>query len=401
MSGAADIVGRLIDFAGLLRKAAMTVGPASVLDALRALEIAGLDSREDVFSTLQAAMVTRREDRAVFAAAFDLFWRENPVSGGSPRTHRENGAEAISRPAEQRVREALAALSGGAEDESPFERLEARRTAATGEHLKHRDFAGMSAAELREARRAIERLALPHDEIRLRRLRPSPRGRIDPRQTFRAALRTGGDFVAPSFRAPDRTAPTIVALCDISGSMGAYSRVLLFFLHAIAARRPVQSFVFGTRLTNITRSLRTRDPDEALAACAAEVPDWSGGTRIAPALHAFNRDWSRRVLGQKATLLLITDGLERQVDGNERGPDLAREMDRLHRSCRRLIWLNPLLRFDAFQARASGIRAMLPHVDEFRPAHSLASVEQLVAALSSGKDAARADPRNYLRASRG
>jgi uncharacterized protein with von Willebrand factor type A (vWA) domain len=169
-----------------------------------------------------------------------------------------------------------------------------------------------------------------------------------------------------------------VALMDISGSMAEYSRLFLHFLHAVAeTRRRVHSFVFATRLTNISRELTSRDPDEALARASGRVQDWEGGTRIAHALHEFNRHWSRRVLGQGAIVLLFTDGLEREVTG-----ELAFEMDRLKRSCRRLIWLNPLLRFDAFEARAAGIRTMLPYVDEFRPIHSLASMEELCQALS-------------------
>ena len=181
---------------------------------------------------------------------------------------------------------------------------------------------------------------------------------------------------------------------DISGSMADYSRLFLHFLHAIAEkRRSVHSFVFATRLTNISRELTSRDPDEALARASKRVQDWEGGTRIAHALHDFNRHWSRRVLGQGAIVLLFTDGLEREVT-----PELTFEMDRLKRSCRRLIWLNPLLRFDAFEARASGIRAMLPHADEFRPIHNLASMEELCRALS-GDLAERANPRQWLRAS--
>jgi uncharacterized protein with von Willebrand factor type A (vWA) domain len=181
-----------------------------------------------------------------------------------------------------------------------------------------------------------------------------------------------------------------VALCDISGSMSAYSRVLLHFLHALGDTRRVDTFLFGTQLTFVSRELRLKDPDAALAACSGAVGDWSGGTRIATALQDFNRHWSRRVLGQGAIVLLITDGLERDA-----GADLAAAMDRLHRSCRRLIWLNPLLRFDKFEARARGIRAMLPHVDEFRSIHSLAAVADLVRALAAD-GAGSADPRRYL-----
>ncbi len=181
-----------------------------------------------------------------------------------------------------------------------------------------------------------------------------------------------------------------MALVDISGSMSQYSRLFLHFLHALSERRRVTTFLFGTRLTNVTRQLAAKDPDEALAACSASVPDWSGGTRIGETLRAFNRLWSRRVLSGGPIVLLITDGLEREgIEG------LARETDRLHRSCRRLVWLNPLLRFDGFEAKAGGIRAILPHVDEFRPIHSLAAVADLCAALGASEDR-RHDPRRWL-----
>ena len=176
--------------------------------------------------------------------------------------------------------------------------------------------------------------------------------------------------------------------------MSQYTRVMLHFIHALMEnRRNVHAFTFGTRLTNITRMLKARDPDEALAACTAGVDDWSGGTRIAPSLHAFNKLWSRRVLSGGAVVLLVTDGLER--DGAE---DLAREADRLHRSCRRLVWLNPLLRFDGFQAKAQGIRALLPHVDEFRTIHNIAAVADLVAVLDSRRPDRSHDPRRWLKA---
>jgi len=182
-----------------------------------------------------------------------------------------------------------------------------------------------------------------------------------------------------------------VALLDISGSMSQYTRLFLHFLHAVTdARKRVATFLFGTRLTNVTRALKAKDPDEALAACAASVQDWSGGTRIATSLKAFNKLWARRVLTQGAIVLLITDGLER--DGGER---LAFEIDRLHRSCRRLIWLNPLLRFSGFEAKAKGIRAMLPHVDELRPIHNLESMADLVRALSD-RGARTGEPKAWL-----
>jgi uncharacterized protein with von Willebrand factor type A (vWA) domain len=272
--------------------------------------------------------------------------------------------------------------------------IDARLTVSDREVLQRKDFAQMTNAEIAEAKLALAKLALPDDSLMIRRLKRAARGRIDPRRTLRASLKVGGDVILPAFRARAEIRPPIVALCDISGSMTQYSRLMLHFLHALSEHRRVQSFVFGTRLTNVTRQLRRKDPDEALAGCSDAVEDWSGGTRIASAIRAFNRDWSRRVLGQGATVLLITDGLERE-DKGDAGADLAAEMDRLHRSCRRVIWLNPLLRYEGFAARARGVRLMLPHVDEFRPVHSLEAIGELVAALSNG-GGRRSDPRLWL-----
>jgi uncharacterized protein with von Willebrand factor type A (vWA) domain len=260
--------------------------------------------------------------------------------------------------------------------------------------LRGKDFAQMSAVEIGDAKRAIGQLRLPFDMVTTRRFKASRRGgRIDPRAMMRQAARTGGELILPKFRAAREVHPPLVVLADISGSMSQYTRIFLHFLHALTEkRRLVHAFVFGTRLTNLTRQMRHRDPDDALAGCAAAVKDWSGGTRIGDTLHEFNRLWSRRVLGQGAVVLLITDGLERDdVAG------LSEEMERLKKSCRRLIWLNPLLRFDGFEARARGVRAMLPHVDEFRAVHNLDALADLCASLD--KTSTRAsDPRQWIAA---
>src|SRR6202043_190845 len=275
------------------------------------------------------------------------------------------------------------ALFSGLDDKLKKEReieLDTRMTVSDREILQKKDFAQMTSAEIAAAKEAMKRLVLPLAEIRTRRLAPHPRGHlIDIRRTLRASMKGGGDFIDLRFIGPKTKPPPIVALLDISGSMSQYSRIFLHFLHALTdARKRVSTFLFGTRLNNVTRALRERDPDDALAACSAAVPDWSGGTRIASSLRAFNKLWARRVLAQGAVVLLITDGLERDPD--ER---LAFEIDRLHRSCRRLIWLNPLLRFSGFEAKAKGIRAMMPHVDQLRPIHNLQSMAELVRALSA------------------
>jgi uncharacterized protein with von Willebrand factor type A (vWA) domain len=283
------------------------------------------------------------------------------------------------------------------EREDPDIELDARLTVSGQEVLRHMDFGQMGAAELAQARREIERLAMPFDRVATRRYRSSNRGRlIDPRASLRDALRTGGDLMLPRFRERRYRPPPLVVLADISGSMSQYSRIFLHFLHVLTERRQrVHTFLFGTRLTNVTRQLRHRDADQAIAQCTDAVADWSGGTRIGETLRLFNRQWARRVLGQGAVVLLITDGLER--DDVE---TLATEVDRLHRSCRRLVWLNPLLRFAGFEARARGVRAMLPHVDELRAVHNLEALADLVAALSGPPDR-DADPRRFLHAIRG
>jgi uncharacterized protein with von Willebrand factor type A (vWA) domain len=395
--------GKLADnvvyFARALRQAGLPVGPAAVVDAIRATEAAGIGSREDFYWTLHSVFVGKREHRAVFHEAFEVFWRQRGLLDKmlavlSPVAPPRPVAKEKAKAGQSRVQDALAGAAPQRDNGKPELEIDARLTESARELLQRKDFAQMSAAEIRQAKVALAELALPDDRVHTRRMKSASRGRIDPRRTLRASLKAGGDMIVPSFRARRDVQPPIVALCDISGSMSQYSRLFLHFLHALSERRTIQTFVFGTRLTNVTRQLRLKDPDEALTGCSDAVLDWSGGTRIASTLRAFNRDWSRRVLGQRATVLLITDGLERE-EKDESGADLAAEMDRLHRSCRRLIWLNPLLRFEGFQARARGVQIMLPHVDEFRAVHSLAAMGELVAALS-GRGDHKANPRTWL-----
>jgi len=393
--------GRLADnivhFARALRKAGLPVGPATVIDAIRAVEVAGIGCRDDFYWTLHAVFVSKREHRPVFHEAFALFWRERGLLEKmlqvlSPVAPPRPGEKERPRPGHSRAREAL---TEGQEREDliqPEIEVDARLTMSAREILQGKDFAQMSAAEIEQAKTALAGLRLADDQLETRRMRLAPNGRLDPRRTLRSSMKVGGDIIIPQFRSKARVRPPLVALCDISGSMSAYSRLFLHFLHALAEqRRRVHTFVFGTQLTNVTRHLKMKDPDEALAGCSEQVADWSGGTRIASALHDFNRDWARRVLAQGATVLLITDGLERDTEA-----DLGHEMDRLHRSCRRLIWLNPLLRFEGFEAKAQGIRAMLPHVDELRTAHSLDAIGDLVEALSGKSN--EADPKRFLSA---
>ncbi|OJU29512.1 MAG: VWA domain-containing protein [Nitrobacter sp. 62-13] len=383
-----QIADNVVGFARMLRAAGLPVGPGAVIDALNALRLIEIGKRADVFTTLGSVFVTRRDHALIFAQVFDLFFRAAeewksmldsiplPVQAKKPPP-----------PAARRVHEALAQPAIAGEGEVSEER-EVRLSVSDREVLQTRDFAQMSAAEIAEVTQVIAKMRLPQAELRTRRTRPDHRGlRLDLRRTLRGSLRTGGDIVDIHRLGPvDKPAP-IVALLDISGSMSEYTRLFLHFLHAVTdARKRVSVFLFGTRLTNVTRALRARDPDEALAACSSAVEDWAGGTRIATSLHNFNKLWGRRVLAQGAIVLLITDGLEREADSG-----LAFEMDRLHRSCRRLIWLNPLLRYDGFEPKAQGIKLMLPHVDEFRPVHNLSSIKGLMAALSPAPVSRRRD----------
>ncbi|AVA21716.1 MULTISPECIES: VWA domain-containing protein [unclassified Rhizobium] len=394
--------GRLADnivfFARALRKAGLKIGPAAIADAIEAVETIGIGSREEFHAALSSIFVKRHEDLAVFDEAFRLFWRsrdlvQKMIAMMSPVAP-DNREKEKPKPGETRVSDALL---GDRDDrrpqrEAPDIEIDARFTTSGNELLRRMDFAQMSVAEIAAARKELARLELPLDSVRTRRFVPSHvSAKVDPRATMRVALRTGGTLILPRYREAKEMQPPLVVLADISGSMSQYTRIFLHFLHVLTEkRRRVHTFLFGTRLTNVSRQMRHKDPDEALDECAAAVRDWSGGTRIGETLKEFNRLWARRVLGQGAIVLLITDGLERE------GVELLQsEMDRLHRSCRRLIWLNPLLRFEGFEPRARGVRAMLPHVDEFRPVHNLLSLADLVSALSAGRASAY-DPRRFL-----
>lgn len=384
MNATPAVAENVVAFARTLRAAGIKLGPGSAAEAVAAVDTTGFTTREDFYWTLHAVLVKRHEDDPVFDSAFRLFWRRRDPNEAILQEMLPIAPVAlVEKPGQRRVQEAFAD-SGVKKVPRPRSHEELvhdmRGTASDLEVLARKDFAQMTAEEIRVAYRLIARLPFTREKIPSRRLVPDPRGRlIDFRRTLRASLRSGGDLIDLQRRAHGFRRPPLVALLDISGSMGDYSRVFLHFLHALTeARRNVSTFLFGTRLTNVTRALKARDPDAALASCSKAAQDWSGGTWISTSLHEFNKNWSRRVLTQGATVLLVTDGLER-----EPGEALAREMDRLHRSSRRLIWLNPLLRYEGFEPKARGIRAMLPHVDEMRAVHNLENLENLCASLAT------------------
>ncbi len=383
----------ILHFARLLRRAGLPVGPADMLAAAQAATHVDIGNRGQVRTALRTTMIHRHEHEDLFNQAFAQFWQD-------PEAVRANAAIEFlaagrtpppekAPPGARRLAEAMAKPREKQEPQEPRkDEIDMVMTVSDSERLQKMDFEAMGAEEIAHAKAEIRRLSLPLDLRTTRRRRPDPGGpHVDLRATIRASLRQGGEILSIEKSRRVEKPPPLVVICDISGSMGRYAQILLHFLHAVANDRDrVAIFLFGTRLTNITRQLRHRDPEVAFQMVAHAVPDWSGGTRIGEALGLFNRHWSRRVLGQGAVVLLVTDGLDR--DG---AAGLAENMDRLHKSCARLIWLNPLLRWDGFAPKSQGIRAMLPHVDDFRPVHNLDSLRALIATLSTAPRAGAMD----------
>jgi len=376
----------VMHFARVLRSAGMAVGTDRVMMSLQALQVAGLESRMDFHAVLASCMLDRIEHRDLFDQAFELFWRDPDLVGRMralllPKVRAQDAMTPEMRE-NRRLADALFPNPPGApppEEPQEEQEFDAALTFNEREVLRKADFDTMSADEWRAARRAMARMRLVFEPLPTRRsARANRPGRADWRATLQGMARHGGELWDMRWR-ERRTRPApLVLLADISGSMSRYSRMLLHFAHALGhADARVESFVFGTRLTRTTRLLKSRDPDVAVSQVVRAVEDWSGGTRITTCLHEFNQRWARRTLDSRTTVLLISDGLEH---GDVKA--LAFEADRLAKSCRRLIWLNPLLRFDKFEPKAAGIRAMLPHVDSFLPAHNLESLEQLVQVLS-------------------
>jgi uncharacterized protein with von Willebrand factor type A (vWA) domain len=383
--------GRLADnvlhFARVLREAGLPVGTDRVQLALQALQLGGIERRRDFHDVLQSCLIARHEHQPLFDQAFELFWRDPDLAGRMmamllPQVQAQAGL--LQQRENRRLAEAF--YPGGTPTPKPSQQPEERAefdaalTFSERERLHKADFDTMSADEWRQAKEALRTMRPLTQPLPTRRLQPSSRSaRIDWRASLQAMARQGGALWQPRWQRPRKRPGSITVLADISGSMSRYSRMLLHFAHALAqGEARVHSFVFGTRLTPITGLLRRRDPDIAVAQIVEAVNDWSGGTRLAQCLRDFNRLWARRVLDSRSTVLLITDGLEH---GDTQA--LAFETERLRKSCRELLWLNPLLRFDAFEPRAAGIRAMLPHVDRFVPAHNLASLEQLARLLTT------------------
>jgi uncharacterized protein with von Willebrand factor type A (vWA) domain len=383
--GTCVIAENIVHFARVLRSAGMPIGPDRVLAAMMAVEQVGLARRDDVHAALSAVMLDRHEQQALFDAAFDAFWRDPKlleqlmylllpkISGRGDRLTPSRA---------NRLAEALAApkpdlppnpANQTAKQEIAFDTT---FTFSDRERLQQADFETMTTAEFELAKKLAEQLPVPVQPIRRRRHERASDGTLDLRATMLRMARQPHTLTA-SFTRPRSEMPTLVVLLDISGSMERYARLLLHYVHGLTRRHlRVHTLTFGTRLTNITRSLRHRDPDVALKHADIQVQDWKGGTRIASCLDEFNHLWARRLLGSNAAVLLMTDGLDRDEHG-----DLSRAAAHLRRNAHEIVWLNPLLRFDGFEPRAAGVRALLPHVDRFLPVHNLASLADLERAL--------------------
>lgn len=387
LGGEGRLVENIANFVRLLRDAGVPVGPGSLLTAIRAASAVDIAQREQFYWALHGTLVSRPEDRDIFRAAFGTFWRD-PYGVDAALATLLSRSTVPSRPPRAQVPARLAPArpahrpSEGPRRTEEVHLTEVRMRSSPRELLRTKDFEDMTPEEMREAKDAIRRLSLRLDYLPTRRLkRSSIPHQADLRRTLAWARRTAGDPVRIQWRAPAYRPPSIVILCDVSGSMEPYVRILLHFFHALTnARDRVHTFLFGTRLTNVTRLLRGKDVDRALSRVGSTVTDWHGGTRIGSALSDFNRLWGRRVLGQGAIVLLVSDGLDR-----EGGAGIAAEAARLRRSSRRLVWLNPLLRYEAFEPMAAGVRSLLPHVDEHRKVHNLDSLRALADSLSSSK----------------
>jgi len=377
----------VVHFARILRNAGIPVGPDRVLAALEAIEAVGVGRRDDVHAALSAVMLDRHEQQALFDDAFAAFWRdpkllERMMAELLPKI---SGRREMQKERSQRLADALAApppAAAGARREGADDKVEFETafTFSDRERLQRADFESMTAAEFELAKKLAEEVPLPFAPVRRRRHEASARGVVDLRATMLAMARQPETLV-PRFSRPRSELPTIVVLLDISGSMDRYARLMLHYVHGLTRRYlKVHTLTFGTRLTNITRSLRHRDPDLALALASAQVQDWKGGTRIASCLDDFNRHWARRLLGANAALLLVTDGLDRDEHG-----ELTRAAAQLRLFARQIVWLNPLLRFEQFEPRAGGVRALLPFVDRFLPVHNLASLADLATVLREAR----------------
>lgn len=376
----------LISFGRVLRRLGFDIGPAHMIQAMQAVKVVSVHRKEDVYYALKCTLVHKREERELFDQAFQLFWKapaklpevmkwllhntEIPQSTDSQGYHRVQDALHEPQTKEPQVES----------DEQSEQRIEIEQvvTYSSVEALRHKDFSAFTNDEIAAARRYLARFTWPVPPYVTRRLSAKAKGRkFDVRQTTRLCLRHSGEVIRLGHRGLRKKMRPIVMLCDISGSMERYARMLLHFMYTLTKNVDrVESFVFGTRLTRISRHLRSRDIDESVTAVSREVNDWGGGTKIGDAVKTFNYTWLRRVLRSSSVVLIISDGWDRGDTAL-----LSREMARLSRSCHRIIWLNPLMGYEEYEPLTLGMQAALPYIDDLLPVHNLASLEQLAAEL--------------------
>jgi len=375
-----NLLTHMLAFGYLLREMGVPISPGQMVVVADSLEHIPITRREDFKAALRCMLVLRREDLPLFDNAFEFYWRQAHENDLDSMLMQAIVPQAKVPRRQLRLPRRKPDEPEQPEEEQEREELELQLTFSHDEQLRKKDFAQCSWEEVQAAKQLIQRMRWRLEERPTRRRRAARRGRLlDFRRTLRRNMRFGGEPLLLAWRETRTTPRPLVVICDISGSMERYSRILLQFVHAITAGLgQVESFVFGTRLTRITRQLRQQDIDDALDMVSKHVMDWSGGTRIGDAVKAFNYRWGRRVLGHGPVVLLISDGWDRGE------PELLRrEMDRLQRSCHRLIWLNPLLGSPGYEPLTVGMQAALPFVDDFLPVHNLVSLEQLGARLAS------------------
>jgi uncharacterized protein with von Willebrand factor type A (vWA) domain len=362
------LIKHVVTFGRVLREAGLEIGPGRVADALTALDAVDLGRKDDVYWSLRTTLVTRFEEIEPFDRAFNAWFLRAPVL--------PEARVAVTQPPKRGLAARGDPIRGADRPDEP-DPLEIGSSAV--EILRRRDFATMTPEEFARARALMRKLAMARPRRRSRRLRSHNRGtELDLRRLARRSLATGGEPIARSFRRRLNVSRRIVALCDISGSMEAYTRALLLFMHAVVEAGHVEVFAFGTRLTRLTVALRTRDPEQALTAAAATVVDWASGTRIGASLKTFNDEWGRRGLSRGAVVLIVSDGWERQ------DPELVRrEMARLARTAYAVVWVNPLKGHSDYEPLSAGMQAALPYIDRFLPGHNIASLEGLADSLAS------------------
>ena len=379
---AGHILHNLLLFGHLLRRLGLNVHEGRMVDAVRVLEDIGMTRRVDVWSALRTLLVHRREDLPLFDEAFEVFWRQ--------RKERMSSLDLRSMGEQRRYRRVeagppppgLDAGGSGTQEQDPseqYDRIDLTRTFSAREVLRGKDFAEFTSDEVREARRLMTSLEW-NPGLRLTRRQERGSGpRLDVRRTLRDNARFGGELVHLKTRRRKVKARRLVVICDVSGSMERYTRMLLHFIHSLYAglESQVEAFLFATRLTRVTKQLGRRDIDGAVSEVSRAVPDWSGGTRIGAALREFNFRWARRTLGWGSIVLIVSDGWDRGEPET-----LTEEMARLQRSCRRLIWLNPLAGAEEYEPLTQGMRAAAPYIDDLLPVHNLAALVDLARHLN-------------------